>query len=247
MKEKHAPYLHISPTREKAVLMIHGICSTPRHFDFLVSSLPGEVTVHALLLEGHGGTVKDFTNASMKKWRADVENALTALEADHREIYIVGYSMGTLLALEALEAHPKIKGLLLLNPPFRPWVRWEMAKRSYRFAKGRVDWEQPHETACQESIGVELTSTLVKYAGWIPRFLELLLLCRRARRRKNPISVPCKVFLGVKDELVSLRSEKYPTAQENVEIRISHEAGHFYYSDSDKAWMIEALKDFTAS
>lgn len=240
--KKHAPYLHVSPARKKAVLMIHGICSTPRHFDFLVSSLPEEVTVCALLLPGHGGTVKDFGCTSMKAWREATKEALCFLEKEHEELVVVGYSMGTLLALEALPRHPKVKGLLLLNPPFRPWVRWEMVKRSRRFTKGRVNEANPHEAACMKSIGIELTPRAVSYVRWIPRFLELLLLCRKARRSKQRIGIPCKGFLGKRDELVSVRSEKY-LERLPAEVRISQDAGHFYYPEKDRAWMCEALRE----
>lgn len=242
----HAPYLHLSPARKKAVLMIHGICSTPRHFDFLVSSLPKDVTVYTLLLPGHGGTVKDFGGTSMKAWREETEKALCFLEQEHEELYVVGYSMGTLLALEALPRHPKVKGLLLLNPPFRPWVRWEMAKRSRRFTKGRVNEADPHEAACLNSIGIRLAPKAVSYLRWIPRFLELLILCRKARRSKQKLTVPCKGFLGKRDELVSIRSEKY-LKRLPAEVRISQEAGHFYYPEKDRAWMCEALRELLES
>ena len=244
--KNHAPYLHVSPARKKAVLLIHGICSTPRHFDFLVSSLPEEVTVCALLLPGHGGKVKDFGRTSMKVWREETEKALCLLEKEHEELFVVGYSMGTLLALEALPRHPKVKGLLLLNPPFRPWVRWEMVKRSFRFTKGKVEAANPHEAACVKSIGVELTPGVMAYLRWIPRFLELLALCRKARRSKQKLTVPCKGFLGKRDELVSMRSEKY-LKRLPAEVRVSEEAGHFYYPAEDRNWMKNVLKEFAES
>jgi len=56
-----------------AVLFIHGIIGTPRHFTELiplVQQVPEDFTVSNIILDGHGGTVDDFAHTSMAKWKA---------------------------------------------------------------------------------------------------------------------------------------------------------------------------------
>ncbi len=234
----HSSYIIEPPNAKCAVLMIHGICSTPRHFDFLVSEFDENWAIYNILLDGHGGTVQDFSHTSMKRWKAQTKEMLDRLSERYDHILILGYSMGTLLSLWALPNYPKVLGLLLLNPPMRPWVRFSMLKRSRRFTKGIVRQEDPHEVACLRDIGVTLSSGIWQYLGWIPRFLELLRLCRYCRQKACIGTVPTYVHLGRRDELVSLRSQKYFADHPQITVRIADEAGHFYFPEKD----VEAVR-----
>lgn len=64
---------------DTAVLLIHGIVGTPRHFDFLKDSFPADWTLRSIQLDGHGGTVADFAHTSCDKWKQQVERELVAL------------------------------------------------------------------------------------------------------------------------------------------------------------------------
>ena len=65
----HRSYIHQPEHARKAVLMIHGICSTPRHFDWLLPSFDDSWAVYNILLDGHGGSVQDFAHSSMEIWK----------------------------------------------------------------------------------------------------------------------------------------------------------------------------------
>ena len=60
----HHPYFRNRPDANTAVLLIHGILSTPRHFDWLIPHIPDYFDVSNILLAGHGGTAQDFSVAS---------------------------------------------------------------------------------------------------------------------------------------------------------------------------------------
>ena len=97
----HSSYIRLVPGAKTAVLMVHGIVGTPRHFDFLLDTVPQDVSVMNILLPGHGGTVKDFANASMKQWKQTVAEAMETLCTTHERVIVVAHSMGTLLTAEA--------------------------------------------------------------------------------------------------------------------------------------------------
>lgn len=237
----HAAYIRQQPGARKAVLMIHGICSTPRHFDWLLPAFDESWSVYNILLDGHGGCVQDFSRTSMKKWKAQTCDMLNKLCEQYDKVLLVGYSMGTLLQLWALPQYPKICGMLLLNVPMRPWVRGRMMMRGMRFTRGRVNENDPHEAACIRDISIQLTPNLLQYLGWAPRFLELLQLCRHCRRHSKNISVPCYAYFGGQDELVSLRSKKYLENEPRVTVRIFDTAGHFYFSPQDRSTVLQDL------
>ena len=90
----HQPFKRIVPGAESAVLFVHGINATPRFFDEYVAALPEHVSVHNLLLPGHGGSVRDFGAHSAQEWEMHVRQALDALRKNHQRVYIMAHSLG---------------------------------------------------------------------------------------------------------------------------------------------------------
>jgi len=85
----------------KGVLLIHGFTGSPFVLRFLGEHLnkKGGYTVKAPLLKGHGTSIEDMEKASWKDWIDDVKNAHKELEKECSKVYVVGYSMGGLLAI----------------------------------------------------------------------------------------------------------------------------------------------------
>ena len=111
----------IQKDADTAVLFIHGILGTPRHFDFLLPLLPGTWSRRAILLPGHGGSCRDFARSSMEEWKACCEKAFTELAAEHERVLLVGHSMGTLLSVYLAEKYPeKVGSIFALAMPLCP-------------------------------------------------------------------------------------------------------------------------------
>lgn len=238
----HSAYIHERPGATRAVLMIHGICSTPRHFDWLLQEFDDSWSVYNILLDGHGGSVEDFAHTSMEKWKAETGQLLDRLCGQYESVLLIGYSMGTLLHIHNMPGHPQVKGALLLNTPMRPWVKWRMHRMAVRLARGNPRLEDAYEAALQKDVSITLTPKLWRYAAWAPRFLELLQLCRYCRHHADNVQVPCYAYFGRQDELVSVKSAKYFREHPYVTTRIFDTAGHFWFSPEDKETVLEDLR-----
>ena len=225
----HEEYVRIVDSGDKAVFMVHGIVSTPRHFDFLIPLIPKEWSVCNILLDGHGGSVRDFSASSMKIWKKNVRNRLDSLCKKHSTVIVVAHSMGTLLAMEQLCDFPQIKAMVLINPPLCARVMPVMIPYSLKFCFGMVDRNNPVQAALYDDIGIKLSRYLWEYLGWIPRFLELLKLCRESRETAKTIKIPCHVFLSGRDELVSMNTYKHIKDNPNIKVFICGRSGHSYY------------------
>lgn len=241
MTRDHSEYVRLIDGADTAVLMVHGIVSTPRHFDFLIPLIPAEWSVCNLLLDGHGGTVADFAHTSMKKWKQQVEDTLRRLCERHRSVLVVGYSMGTLLTMRLVERYPQVKAMLLLNVPLHAYIHPAMVGRCVRFCLGKVKENDPVEQATYRDISVTLTPYLWRYIPWIPRFIELLQLCRDSRAAAARLSVPSRVVFGKKDELVRLRSQRYFDGNAFVRCYVFDHTGHCYY---EPAFIEQAKQSF---
>lgn len=233
----HREYIREVPGSRKAVLMIHGILGTPRHFEFLLPLIPEDWAVYNLLLDGHGGTVDDFSRTSMKKWKSQVSARLDDLLRRYDEIILVAHSMGTLFSIQEAIARPeKIRHLFLLQCPLRPWLKLRYACYSLLLPFGIVP--KAAQDMCSDC-SLTLTRKLWKYLGWIPRFLELFAECRKTRQLLGQLTVPCLVFQSQRDEMVSLRSSKDLGRHPHYRMFCLKTSGHFGYSQEDAKMLKE--------
>ena len=212
-------YIKINENADCAVLMVHGIANSPRHFDWLIPLIPDDWSVCNILLDGHGGSVKDFSRTSMTKWKQQVDSCLERLSQQHKSIIVVGYSMSTLLTMRLVEKYSQIKGMILLNTPLEVAIKPDVVMRYLKMAFGKLNM----------NISVKMEPYLWRYLWCIPQVVELLDLCKQCRTIVNNFKIPCYAFWGKKDEAVSLKSKKYFMDNDNVCCKVFDNSGHFYY------------------
>lgn len=238
----HSPYIRQTPGNTCAVLMIHGIVGTPRHFDCLIPHVPEQWDIYDILLDGHGGTIGDFCRTSMRKWKAQTHTALEDLCSRYEQIVVIAHSMGTLLTIEAVDFFPKVTALILLNVPLCPRVHPALIPRLLRLCFGKIDPDNIWEVSLQKAAGVPVSKKLWLYLGFIPRYLELFSLCRKIRAAVSGIALPCYSYFSSHDELVSMRSSRWFLAHPTAHCRILEHSGHFSYSPEDLPAILSAME-----
>ncbi len=96
------------------VLLVHGWLGLPGELRPLGAYLAGQgYTVSAPLLAGHGGHPQALHAVPWQAWYASVETAYHALAARCRQVVVLGYSLGGLLALK-LAAQQPVAGVITL-------------------------------------------------------------------------------------------------------------------------------------
>lgn len=237
-------FRRIVPAADTAVLLIHGIVGTPHHFDDLIPLLPDTVSVHNLLLAGHGGSARDFARTSMVAWESQVESAITALAETHQHICIVAHSMGALLSIEAALRHKEVKKLFLLAVPLRIALTPAMVRNSWKVYRGKIAPDDHAALAAQRCCGVAQTKNPLPYLGWIPRFLELFSKIRTVRKLLPQLTTPCIAVQSLKDELVSPRAMEELQQSPHVTVLPLPQSGHYYYPTADLAALHKAFCEF---
>ena len=241
---KHESYERIVPGSDTAVLFLHGILGTPRHFEDFISLVPDSWSFSAPLLPGHGGSVRDFSRSSMDEWKKAAEDSFLRLAKDHRRIFIAAHSMGTLFALRlASEKAEMIKGLFLLAVPLRLSLKMGMVENMLKLYFGRIAENDLPAVAARKACSVTLSKNVLAYLGWIPRYLELFSEIRAVRKLVGKISVPAKVFQSAKDELVSPKA-KDSLAGTGAECRELSCSRHYYYAPDDYKTLLEEFGVF---
>lgn len=241
---EHREFIRQVPGSDIAVLMVHGIAGTPKHFNGLLPVIPQQWSVYNILLSGHGGTVKDFGAASMEKWKAQVKDKLRELLVRYRQVVLVAHSMGTLFAIQAAIDHPdKIPFLFLLNVPTRPQYPLSTVLISLRVAQGKLRPEDRAAREMRDATSVTLSRNLLAYLCWIPRFWELLRECRRVRKLLPKLKVPADTFQSQRDELVHIRSVKDLENHDYINNTVLLHSGHFAYQEPDLQVLQNALRE----
>lgn len=230
--------------KEAAVLFIHGILGTPRHFDFLREVLPEGFTAKSLLLIGHGGSTKDFGKSSMTQWDAQCESALLELSASHKRVLLVGHSMGSLLAVRLALKHPgKVSGIFALAIPLRIRFGIKAIASSLHTAFAPPESDSPFQRVCREACSVKLSKNPFAYLPWIPRFLELFALSRKIRKAMPSLKVPCMLVQSARDEMVSPTSLRFAAGAKTT---VLPESFHYFYNDEDRGCILEEWNRFVA-
>ena len=229
--------VHVSQTRHVsdatcAVLFIHGICGSSRHFRHIIpltSQVPADWSYVNLLLEGHGGTVKDFSSASMEKWKDQVWNEFRRLSETHDRVVVVGHSMGALFALQlAVEFPEKIPFLFLIGAAIRPWVSLRGLYCCLRATFGLARQDHPVEAAIVSAGGIRLTKKLWQYIPWAPNMIALLLESRKTEKLLPNLQTKTAVFQSRADEMVSQASVRVLSRCASVELTNLPRSTHFY-------------------
>ena len=243
----HASQIRIIPGAKNAVLFLHGIVGTPRHFSHilpLVDAVPDDWSYYNLLLPGHGGSVQDFSRSTMTQWKQEVWRVFLQLAEQHEQVAVVGHSMGTLFALQlSMDFPEKIPFLFLIACPIRPWVGLQGFNCCVRASFGITREDHPAEMAITKAGGTTLTKKLWKYIPWIPNMIALLAEANKTEKMLSNLQTKAVVFQSRRDEMVSSRSGKILAKYSVVDLTTLEGATHFYYPDPDQARVCAAFTE----
>lgn len=242
-----APYYRPVPGADTAVLFVHGIAGTPAHFRDLLPVVPENWSIYNILLDGHGGSVRDFSRTSMKKWRQQVSDQLDEILQTHRQVLIAAHSMGTLFAIEEAIRRPmQIPALFLLAVPLTPHLPLSTALNSTRAALG---WYKPgsRPEGFTKACGIHLSPNLFLYIGWLPRFVELFIQVHRTKKRLPQLNTPTRSYQSHTDELVSRGAIRYLKDHPSIQNTVLHGSGHFFYDEADTRLLQKELAEMMTS
>ncbi|MDP9899668.1 alpha/beta hydrolase [Variovorax ginsengisoli] len=112
-----------SAARRTAVVLLHGLCSTPDELRTVGNALRGlGYTVQALPIEGYSfdATAEHQAACPFEHWVDTLEHRVDALRANHDRVLLVGISAGASLALAAaIRCGTRIDALLLMSTALR--------------------------------------------------------------------------------------------------------------------------------
>jgi carboxylesterase len=114
---KNVKPVELKGDKNIGVLLIHGFEGSPFEMkelgDYFYSL---GYTISIPLLPGHGTSVNDLAKTEFKNWYFHVEKKYFELKVNCNKIYIIGISLGGLLALKLAEKY-KVDALITISAP----------------------------------------------------------------------------------------------------------------------------------
>ncbi len=122
------------PGNRTGCLLIHGFTGAPKEMRWMGEALAGKgYSVLGLRLTGHATRPDDMRRSNWSDWTSSVEDAYHLLRGCADRIYLVGLSMGGILAL-LMSTRLDVKGVVAISTPYQlvndwrlkfvDWVNW---------------------------------------------------------------------------------------------------------------------------
>jgi esterase/lipase len=110
-------------TLERGILLLHGLSDMPFAMRDLAEVFASRCfLVRAILLPGHGTRVSELVDIGREDWSAAVTFALNGLASAVKDVYVAGFSLGGLLAIQSAQHDSSTirpAGIIALSPPLR--------------------------------------------------------------------------------------------------------------------------------
>jgi len=107
------------------ILLIHGFTATSAEVRLMAERLHHDgFSISAPLLPGHGTHPDDLNRTTWEMWLEEAKKSYEKLIRHSEKTYIIGESMGALLALELAAQHPEAAGIMLFAPAIKVNKLW---------------------------------------------------------------------------------------------------------------------------
>ncbi len=191
------------PRGDVAILCIHGFTATTVEVRKIAAFFSEQgFTTRGPLLPGHGTNAAEMNKTTWKDWLSTAEKALLDLMRDYKKVFVLGESMGGLLALQLAAKYPSLLGVMVFAPAIKIKNLW-LSKLIWRF-KPLLQKGKPDPTIPQQSYSafpVQAVSSLFDFQ-------------RLVKKELGQITIPVIIFQGKNDDTVDPMGAVY--AYENI-------------------------------
>jgi len=219
---------------------------SPDHFDDLAELVYEHgCSTMSILLPGHGAGMREFVNSGLDDWTRHVQEEIDKVKDRYSAIFLVGHSMGGLLALNAsLVKENPVAGIALIATPLKLNLKSVYLKlRLITFPRTN---EIKRAYIKSKSIG---RSAIVFYPRIMRPIHSLFQLIKQIKQRLPEVSVPVYLFYSKSDETVSYESAKLfyegLCNTERILFPLDRSWHAFYYED-ERSIIAEKLLELIA-
>lgn len=237
---------------EIGCLCLHGFSVSPAELRWLGEDLAMRGhTVYIPRLPAHGTHFRDMARMRWRDWYLHALDAYHLLRRQCQQLYVIGHSMGGLLAL-LLASEVALNGAVIIAAPLSthhrlmPYSRWLKFISSYTHQPDRTTLPgRLIETQRQHG---EAVVGRVRYDQWSTSAVSQLYQLMRLGERCLPrISAPLLLIYSANDQTVPLDNQTRIAAKVSsarVETYTLKQSGHIIPQDVERDDVFQRIGDF---
>lgn len=185
----------------KAILLVHGFAGGIYDYGTLANDLQLflDFDVYTFTLPGHDKMV--ISKVKKEDWIKAAETQVeTLIKRGYKRIYIVGHSMGGVIACHLAKKYPQVKKLILASPAFR----------YFTFKNDKFDLiaSLKQTPAIIKDYSLEVVMSRV-FKVPINTALEFMKLVKEHYNDPKSITCPTMIIYGNNDRIVPIESAKH--------------------------------------
>jgi carboxylesterase len=233
------------PGNSTGCLLIHGLTGSPKEMRPLGEFLSEEgYTVLGIRLFGHATKIEDMRRAQWQDWSASVLDGWHLLQTLTEDIFLIGLSMGGVLALYHASFLPT-RGVVALSTPYQ--IRGDFRVKLLPilshimpyFSKGESDWQDP--LAAMDHFS---------YPMWPTNGVrELLLLLKEMNESLPKVTAPALIMQSKLEKLIIPENmdqiyQALGTTESHKKKVLLEDSGHVITRDKEKLAVFNNVHDF---
>jgi carboxylesterase len=207
---------------EHAILMLHGLSSSPLEMRYLARHLNGEgFTAHVPVLDGYSA---GSAERKMEDWVSAALQEYDALSARYARVSVCGLSIGASLALEVVKARPSAHAVILLSITLAydgwaiPWYQFLLDWAYYTPLRSRWRYRESspfglRNEALRSKIARAMERNNLSEVGpstiSLPALHQASRLCAQVRLNLSNVSTDCLIIHAIDDETSNPRNARY--------------------------------------
>jgi carboxylesterase len=225
-------------------ILLHGFTGTPKEMRWLGDFLNSKsITIITPRLSGHATTPEDMQRSNTNDWIASVEDAYHFIRPNVEQLFVIGLSMGGMLASIAA-SYLKFDGLVTISTPYEiPQKDWRLryirqfALIQPKVNKGTGDWH--NLDAAKDHVDYPYHPTR-SIAELLDLFIELKLALPK-------LNLPCLHIHSTDDQSVPyfhLQKIFDNNGSSNKQQMTVHNSGHVIIREPDRFQVFEKILEF---
>ncbi|MBU9710915.1 alpha/beta hydrolase [Evansella tamaricis] len=220
-------------------LCLHGFSGTPKEIEAITSHLEKKQwLVYSPTLPGHG-TKEGLRGVTYKHWIYAATVAVEELIKRCEKVYVIGFSMGGMIASYIASKYPVEKLVLISSAAFyinpKQLVQ-DVAGWVLEGLRGELDDDKLYQFYMQKVKETPIVATK-----------EFSLMVRKLRAHLKNVKVPTLIIQGESDGLVPKKSAEFIYEQiQSEEKRVYYfpKAKHYIWFGEDKEPLLERIDEF---
>jgi carboxylesterase len=246
------PYFHCGDA--VGCLCLHGFMASPAEIGWLSQHLAGQgKTVFAPRLAGHGTHYREMSRVAWQDWFTSALDGYHILRQQCKQVFVVGLSMGGMLAL-LLAASVPVDGLAVLAAPVMFRSRRMRLARYVRylipFSRQPDRSNLPQLIRDEQSRRGEPMRGRVRYDDWSTRAVsELYTLGQVVRRQLSQVTAPLLLVYSEADPTVATENAAIiarEVCSRIVERHTLRDSGHILTQHVERETVFALVADFIA-